>query len=107
MTNYYPNKDRTVRLGRPPAYPWKEWTDGTERLLVEGKDFRCMAESFALLARRTARVRGLHVTVSTIAVPKSAKTPLEVKVNDEPQNLQPGNTYVLLKFEREETDDES
>jgi len=66
-----------------------------------------MAESFALLARRTARVRGLHVTVSTIAVPKSAKTPLEVKVNDEPQNLQPGNTYVLLKFEREETDDES
>jgi hypothetical protein len=52
------------KLGRPEKYPWSEWTDGTERVLLEGEDFDCTAESFVILVRRTARVRKLMVSVS-------------------------------------------
>jgi len=82
---YFPNEDRKVPLGRPTRYPWDEWTDGEERILREGDDFTCMAESFVLLARRTARVRGLTVSVSTL------------KVTESHAALAPG-TYVILKF---------
>jgi hypothetical protein len=98
---YFPNANRRVRLGRPTSYPWTDWTDGKERVLREGEDFKCMAESFVILARRTAKVRNLHVTVSTMTVSATA-APLEVSVNDAPVWLQPGGTYVLLKFTSEE-----
>jgi hypothetical protein len=52
------------RLGRPEKYPWATWIDGAERLLLEGEDFDCTAESFVILVRRTARVRHLGVSVS-------------------------------------------
>lgn len=95
--NYFPNQDRRTKLGRPTRYPWDEWTDGKERVLREGENFSCMAESFALLCRRTARVRGLQVTVSTMSVPASTP-PVPVEVDGITQWLQPGGTYVLVKF---------
>jgi hypothetical protein len=102
---YFPNSSRRIRLGRPTSYPWDDWTDGQERVLREGKDFKCMAESFVILARRTAKVRGLHVTVSTATVPAEASGAhvLEVCINgNETVRLEPGGTYVLLKFAPEE-----
>jgi hypothetical protein len=98
---YFPNSLRKIRLGRPATYPWDEWTDGRERLLREGQEFTCMAESFVLLARRTARVRGLHVVASTTTVPANAG-PLMIRVDSMPTWLQPGGTYVLLKFTPQE-----
>jgi len=94
---YFPNADRKVRLGRPTSYPWDEWTDGQERLFREGEDFTSMAESFVLLVRRTARVRGLSVVVSTITV-HSRSAPQQIDVNGQPTWMQPGGTYVLVKF---------
>lgn len=96
--NYFPNSERKIPLGRPTRYPWDQWTDGSERVLREGEDFKCMAESFVLLARRTARVRDLHVVASTTKVPKSGP-PMKINVNGQEAELQPGGTYVLLKFE--------
>jgi len=99
---YFPNADRRVRLGRPMRYPWDQWTDGTERLLCEGEDFTCMAESFVILARRTGKVRGLHVVASAIKVPENKPDrKLVVKINDAPVDLEPGKTYVLLQFSGE------
>lgn len=97
---YFPNSERRIPLGRPPRYPWDEWTDGQERVLREGQEFRSMAESFVLLCRRTARVRGLQVTASTMSVPLNT-SPISVEVNGESQWLQPGGTYVLVKFTKE------
>jgi hypothetical protein len=97
MANYYPNSDRSVPLGRPSKYDWNTWTDGEERYLEEGKDFKSMAESFILLARRTARVRGLHVSASIIVVPENGPTTDAAIAH----NLEPGKTYVALKFTRE------
>lgn len=99
--NYFPNKNRKVRLGRPARYPWDEWTDGQERLLREGEDFTSMAESFVLLCRRTARVRGLHVTASMTTVPSEA-SPQSMEINGEQKWLQPGGTYVIIQFTRED-----
>jgi hypothetical protein len=97
VVNYFPNEGRKVPLGRPTRYPWKEWIEGPERVLKEGADFSCMAESFVLLARRTARVRGLEVVISTVTVSKTA-VPLPIQVNGEDVVLEPGGTYVILKF---------
>lgn len=97
---YFPNQDRKVRLGRPPRYPWDEWSDGRERVLREGQDFLCMAESFVLLCRRTARIRSMQVTVSTTTVPENGP-PLSVEIDGSQQYLQPGDTYVLVKFTKE------
>jgi hypothetical protein len=58
----------THRLGRPEKYPWSDWTDGTERILLESEDFDCTAESFVILVRRTARVKKLAVSVSRTTV---------------------------------------
>jgi len=107
MMAYFPNGARKIRLGRPAKYDWDKWTDGQERVLKEGVDFKSMAESFMLLARRTARVRDLHVTVSTTTVPKGA-TPLEFCINDnETVRLEPGGTYVMLKFSPEEATEQA
>ena len=103
MASYFPNKDRKVPLGRPARYPWNEWTDGKERLLREGQDFFSMAESFVLLCRRTARVRDLRVSVSTTKVPDNA-SPQSVMIEGEQQWLQPGGTYVIVKFTKEDND---
>ena len=62
-----------------------------------------MAESFVLLCRRTARVRGLHVVVTTSTVPVN-NPPLAVEINGEREWLQPGGTYVLVKFTKESND---
>jgi hypothetical protein len=94
---YFPNAERKIPLGRPARYPWNLWTDGTERLLVEGVDFACMAESFVLLARRTASVRGLKAHVSRHVLTERAK-PETIEINDQEVRLEPGNTYVVLKF---------
>ena len=99
MSNYFPNADRKVRLGRPTRYPWDEWTDGKERVLKEGDDFTCMAESFVLLARRTARVRGLELAVSTIRVTEHTGV-RDIQVNGGTTSLAFG-TFVLLKFGHE------
>ena len=99
--NYFPNRNRKVRLGRPSSYPWDEWTDGQERLLREGEDFTSMAESFTALCRRTARVRGLQVAISMKTVPNNA-SPEQVEVNGEQKWLQPGGTYVIVQFIKED-----
>jgi len=52
------------RLGRPAKYDWDTLTDGGERVLKEGDDFDCTAESMVILIRRTAKVRRLAVNVS-------------------------------------------
>jgi hypothetical protein len=59
-----------------------------------------MAESFVLLVRRTAKVRGLSVAVSAMTIPRSKPDMKNViEVNGEQHSLVPGNTYVLMKFE--------
>jgi hypothetical protein len=57
----------TARLGRPQKYDWDELADGTERTLERGQDFDCTAESFVVLARRTARIRHMKIEVSRIS----------------------------------------
>jgi hypothetical protein len=98
---YFPNSSRKIRLGRPMTYPWDEWTDGEERVLIEGDDFSCMAESFVLLARRTAKVRGLHAVVSAMTVARGAEA-LPIMINGQQLYLSGGHTYVILKFTRGE-----
>ena len=104
MTGYYPNSDRRVPLGRPKSYPWDEWADGKERVLEEGQDFKSMAESFVMLARRTARIRGKKLVASTTSLPGGGKA-LEVEVEGEKTLLLPGKTYVMLKFVSEEANE--
>src|SRR4051794_13038160 len=51
--------------GRPRIYPWGEWLDGQERLLVIGTDVRADVRfvSFRHQAYAEARRRGLRVSV--------------------------------------------
>ena len=54
-----------MRPGRPPVYPWAQWTDGEEHTVERGADFTCTPESFGVLLRRQARITpGLKVHVS-------------------------------------------
>jgi hypothetical protein len=96
---HFPNKNRKVPLGRPTLYPWDEWTDGQERILKEGDDFKCMAESFVLLVRRTAKVRDLEATVSTMTISDTSQRPFCLQVNGANVELEIGATYVLFKFQ--------
>lgn len=51
-------------IGRPPIYPWDEWTDGQIRQLVQGVHFHSQANSFRTVVHRTARNRGLTARTS-------------------------------------------
>lgn len=39
-------RKKTSRPRDTSAYPWREWTDGRERLLLHGRDFHCEVHSF-------------------------------------------------------------
>jgi hypothetical protein len=54
-------------LGRPAKYDWAALADGEEHTLEEGVDFSCTAESFAILVRRTARVKRRSVKVHRLS----------------------------------------
>lgn len=41
--------------GRPPKYPWPDWTDGKPRRLKQGEDFDATLESFRTMVHRKAR----------------------------------------------------
>jgi len=45
--------------GRPPVYPWDEWSDGRVWRLTRGEDFNSDPKSFRVLVHRTAKSRGL------------------------------------------------
>lgn len=62
------------RRGRPPKYPWDEWTDGEARRLYRGtadevsagtKDFEADLISFRTMVHRKARDLGHHVGANT------------------------------------------
>jgi hypothetical protein len=64
------NKKRTLK-GRKQRYPWSEWSDGQERVLVQGKNFdvdpSCMVSAIYAAAARmkliaTTSVAGKKVT---------------------------------------------
>jgi len=59
-----PELTHQAHQGRPPKYPWDEWTDGKEHTVQYGVDFNCMPESLGVLIRKTARNRGIEVAVS-------------------------------------------
>jgi hypothetical protein len=63
--------------GRPPIYPWSEWTvldqiDEEGRpcsriyKLYRGEDFKGQARSFRVLAHRTAKNAGLKVSTAIV-----------------------------------------
>ncbi len=43
------------RKGRPPLYPWDEWSDGRSRRLYRGQDFSAELLSFRTMVHRKAR----------------------------------------------------
>lgn len=51
--------------GRPPKYPWEEWTDGEARKLYRGKDFDADLISFRTMVHRKARDLGPHIGAYT------------------------------------------
>jgi hypothetical protein len=60
-----PMKHR-AQVGRPPKYQWEALMDGKEHCMTEDVDFDCMASSFGVLVRRTAKVYGREVSVSVV-----------------------------------------
>ena len=44
-----------ISKGRPPKYPWEQWTDGQARRLYQGEDFDATLESFRTMVHRKAR----------------------------------------------------
>ena len=34
------------KKGRPPKYPWDEWTNGQIHTAHKGRDFKCQIDSF-------------------------------------------------------------
>lgn len=51
--------------GRPPKYPWDEWTDGAARKLYRDKDFDADLISFRTMVHRKARDLGPHIGAYT------------------------------------------
>lgn len=67
------------RRGPKTRYPWDQWLDGKIRRLDQGKgkDFQCSVTSMVDLVRKTARKRGVSVTVheesaACVIVPEEA-----------------------------------
>lgn len=80
-------------LGRPPIYPWDEWTDGQIRELRQGVHFHSQATSFRTLVHRTAKDYGLK-----------AKTSIETYVDPEDSNETPITSVTIYFYEgKEET----
>jgi hypothetical protein len=55
----------TSRKGRPPKYPWEEWTDGRSRRLRRGEDFDADLVSFRTMVHRKARDLGSNIGAYT------------------------------------------
>ena len=51
--------------GRPPKYPWEDWTNGDAWKLYKGKDFDADLISFRTMVHRKARDLGPHVGAYT------------------------------------------
>lgn len=47
------------KRGRPPTYPWEEWTNGESWLLHKETDFQANLVSFRTMVHRKARDMGL------------------------------------------------
>ena len=52
--------------GRPPEYPWEEWTDGRPWEARQGEDFTVSPASFRKALARHAGRHGLQVHTRTI-----------------------------------------
>ena len=52
--------DFTSKKGRPPKYPWEEWSDGKSRRLHKGRDFASELVSMRTMIHRKARDLGLN-----------------------------------------------
>jgi hypothetical protein len=48
------------KKGRPPTYPWEEWTDGKTRRLFKDDDFNASLISFRTMVHRKARDVGMR-----------------------------------------------
>lgn len=57
----------TDRRGRPPAYPWGEWTDGSAWRIWQGVDFEVAPASMASAIRQHAYSNGFSVSVMRTA----------------------------------------
>ena len=65
--------EKPTLVGRKQRYPWSNWSDGKERVLIQGKNFdtkpACMVSAIYAYAKRsgmiaTTTVKGKRVTFS-------------------------------------------
>jgi hypothetical protein len=75
--------------GRPPEYPWDEWTDGEVRKLVRGEHFTCALRSLRSLIHLTARKRGLR-----------AKTNIEERIEQTPDGPVKVEEMAVVFYEK-------
>lgn len=47
------------KIGRPSKYPWVEWLDGEEHILIRGRDFDLNVETMRISALQAARKLGI------------------------------------------------
>lgn len=56
----------SVRRGRPPLYPWDEWTDGSAWRITRGVDFEVSAQSMASMIRIRANNTGVVASANVV-----------------------------------------